>query len=69
MRSKSEKWPETKQARIPKGCEPLETPDVIAALLLGSAALETRSLQHLFVLLFSHALTALLNQRTHGRTK
>ncbi len=60
---------ETKQARIRQGCELPEQPEVTAELLLCSAALKTRSLQHLFVFLLTHALTALLNQRTHERTK
>ena len=35
-------------------------------LLLLGATLKTRPLQHLLVLLLTHALTALLNQRSHG---
>ncbi len=34
-------------------------------LLAGGAALEASSLQHLLVLLLAHALTALLDERSH----
>ena len=34
--------------------------------LTGSSTLEASSLQHLLVLLLSHALAALLNERSHG---
>ncbi len=36
-----------------------------AAQLLAGAALPAGSLEHLLVLLLAHALTALLDQRTH----
>jgi hypothetical protein len=42
------------------------SPAASAALLAG-ATLPTGRLQHLLVLLLPHALTALLDQRTHGR--
>ena len=44
---------------------PKSKPECAELLFLG-ATLETRPLQHLFVLLLTHALTALLNQRSHG---
>ncbi len=44
-------------------------PTTKKALLLGGAALPTRSLQHLLMLLFAHALAALFDQRTHKRYK
>jgi hypothetical protein len=34
--------------------------------LTGSSTLEAGSLQHLLVLLLTHALAALLNERSHG---